>query len=454
MYNRIMRRLGRRFLAVRPPYYLIGLSILLYTGNVLTFYPGYMSNDSIGQLGQVLGAYPVADLTPPILTLVWKMFLCITGLVSSMLLFQLALLWVALCLLSLYVWYEMKSFKLALVPLVIGLLPFVANISGVIWKDNQMVFSLLLACSIGVGLKYVSAEYVRMAGLLLSMLLLMYAALVRYNALPAVVPLILFVITASNIIGKLRWRLIATVIVLLVIVGLVPVVNQIMHVQNAHPVSAVMLDDILNINSRQSISDAHIPKELQRNIMRMQTCAESRSVVINNFWICANDLERQSVQHTDYGALQGFWLASVLRHPVGYALYRVQTFFLFLFPPLGQSFIWQDGIVPNSFGQGVAFKRLGAILKIYVINFGYKHLLSLYEPWFWGALSVAMAIYAKRLRRYGAACLAVSLSSILYILSYFPTGATIDYRYIYWPVLAMLLVVLLTALDRLTLNRS
>lgn len=124
-------------------WFIVALAVLGWLMNVAIFYPGYMSNDSINQLRQALGLDRPIDLFPPIMTIIWGVLIKLTGKISSMLFLQVGMLWTGLCLVAIYVYRHTQSRKLSIAVLGIALLPFIVDISGVIWKGNQMAFALL-----------------------------------------------------------------------------------------------------------------------------------------------------------------------------------------------------------------------------------------------------------------------------------------------------------------------
>jgi hypothetical protein len=143
-----------------------------------------------------------------------------------------------------------------------------------------------------------------------------------------------------------------------------------------------------------------------------------------------------------------------LKHPFEYASYRAEVYFVFLFPPTNSFYIFEDGITPNDNGLKVQFKRLGTITSKYVNNWGYKYFPFMFEPWFWLFASAAMVAITKKRSKHRLYISMLGLSSVLYILGYFPTGATVDYRYIYWPVLATLFGLVLLVIDRFREKRK
>ena len=430
---------------------LIFIAFIAYLLNILAFYPGYMSNDTIGHLGQAMGVYPVTDLTPPAMTLLWRALIALTDHVSSMLFMQLGMLWAALLLLAYFTWRQTNSKKLSVLPLVIGVLPFIITISGVLWKDNQMVFATLLALAITLCLKYITHSVWRWIMFGVVVMLLWYACLVRYNAIIAMIPVVFLAISQSGYLNGLKMKLIATTVFCALIILSAPAINNLMHAEQRHPVSAVMIDDLVSVLSPDQIRESkEMSPDLKRALLRVQDCANSKKLVLNNFWVCANDADRKVVQFTRYDEVIKQWFSVVTTKPLQYALYRTQTFFMFLFTPEGIAYVWHDGITYNTLGQSVAQPRAGAIMHSYSVDFGYRHFRFLYETWFWLGVTISLLIFVKHLKNedFRQYVRLLSVSSVLYVVGYWPTGATGDYRYIYWPVLACLFTIVIVVVDQ------
>ena len=163
---------------------------------VIVFYPGYMSPDSISHLEQATGVAHLTDWHPPVMTRLWGFLIRVTGHISSMLIFQLMLLVAAMFMLSIIVYRHTRNRVWALSIYMILLLPNIVNIAGVIWKDVQMAFSLTLAVLLiwFIISSKKSLGRVAMYGIVgLTLLLILYAGILRHNALFAVLP-ILFVL--------------------------------------------------------------------------------------------------------------------------------------------------------------------------------------------------------------------------------------------------------------------
>ncbi len=407
-----------------------------------------MSADSLTHLSEAKRIIPLTDLQPPVEPLLWRGLIAITGHVSSMLLFQLALLWSALALLSVYVYKVTTSRKLSLVPLLIGLLPVVINISGVIWSDNQMAFSLLLALALILFIPKLKTAKLKYPVFLLAILLIIYACLSRYNAFFAVIPLIILAVVQSGLFGGRRKQIFAVLACALMLIGSIGLIKFLANAEHRSSTSGFMLDDIVHSASYDSIEQANLPPPLKVTLLEIKACAAEKNVVIDSFWNCTNLTDRQNLLILYVKELRTFWESTLLHFPVHYGLYKIEAFTLVLFPSPGKQYVWQWGIDPHILNLKPKYQSLGNVIQMYTLNFGYKHFSFLYEPWFWLVAHILILWKAAQLTYYRRFVVALSASSLLYILGFVPTGVAVDYRYIYWPVLAGLVSLLLFVVDK------
>jgi hypothetical protein len=422
---------------------LVCIGVIGLLVNIAIFYPGYMSPDSLSQLSQALGVEPLNDMQPLAMVGVWRILLAITGHSSAMLVLQLGMFWSALTLLAIYLYQEKSSIRLSLVPFAIAGLPFVLNISGVVWKDVQMTFALLLAVVGTLYFKYSMAKRWRWVLLATVVFLLAYACLVRYNALPAIIPLLFWAVLQSQLIPRLKWQWAITGGITAGIVVLSMTVSTFMHVQSSHPDVFVMVDDLTNVSDDQSIQESQLASSPKETILSMRECVAQKQSLTNNYWICANDKQRELLKTEYYNDVKSQWLRTVITHPIDYVLYKANSYALFLFPPKNVYYVWQDGIEKNELGRVAKNQRLGNITEIFVVNFGYKYSPFFFEPWFWLATSAGLMFYAYKRKEVFMASEFLALSAVFYLLSYLPTGATVDYRFVYWPALASVVALLL-----------
>lgn len=429
-------------------WFIVVTAVFGFLINIVIFYPGYMSSDSISQLEQALGRDRLIDLSPPTMTIVWGALIKLTGKISSMLFLQLGMLWAGLCLIAIYVYRYTHSRKLSITVLGVALLPFTINISGVIWKDNQMAFALLMAVAAILYMPVIEKIQWRVALLIGVGLLIMYACLVRYNAAVALIPIIFVMFRQSGLISTLGKQIIATILYCVGLVLVSLLINTVTHAQSSNPINGVMIDDIANINvAYDSKVYQHAPDEVKESISDVRQCAKDKKVTINNIWACANGTERSIIFYKDPGTIKAIWLRSVIENPLQYILYRAYTFSVFLFPPKDDYFIWQDGVVPNNLGVAVKSNRIGEIVNVYVTNFGYKYFSFLFEPWFWLGVNIVLLTLSRRIQVNKHIIIALTVSSILSILSFAPTGATVDYRYVYWPAIAGVISLVVYVID-------
>lgn len=442
--NKYFKKILQNVMSVRWVTWLAIIGLMLFIGNILAFYPGHMSNDTMQQLAQALGSKPFSDWHPPVMALLWYAAISVTGSIASILVFQLSMLWLALFLFSRYVYELSRKRWVSLVPYVLGLSPFVLNISGTIWKDVHMALAFMLSSV----LLLIYAKRVRtyIPVILAIGILLIYGALMRYNAVLAAIPIIYYCINLymekSSKYIKIGLATLGGVVILVVNL----IIGVMFPIEKTHPASAVMLDDIVSVKQDRSFDDVSQP--LRQHLYDVRSRCMSRGVPMNSFWLCAEDADRSIVSQSHYSELSALWLKTIIQHPLSYAQYRVYTFSLLVFAPDDRAYIYADGIVENNLdvkSQGIYITKA---LGVYVNNFGYKHFSFLYQAWFWILSSIALIVISKRRKVHGAFVRMLAWSALLYIVAYVPMVVATDYRYIYWPVIAISLGVTLLLTER------
>lgn len=426
--------------------FLMTLAGILFLLNCLIFYPGYMSRDTINALYQAMGVEPLKGLQPAILPIVWSMLITITGKVSSILIFQLAILWTAIGILSVYAFVNIKKIGLSIIILLSGFLPIIVNISGVIWSDVQMAYSLLLATVLLIVSKYLR-NGLKIALFVLIAILIVYAGLLRNNAIFAVAPLLLLYFFTLNNKMNLLNLFGYSAIALFVIITLFFVIRIGFTENKISSTAGPQMDDIVHIMSSAEISRSNISPDLKESLLNIQKCIYAKDIIIDSF-PCGDEQDKTNIIVLYPHEIGTLWQEMLKNNPDRYLLRRILVFNYVLFPPEGRGYIWHQGIEPNRFGFKPSVETIGEINRMYVFNFGYKHFRYLYEPWFWLLLNIGMLIYSRRLRYHGVIVAAISVSGILHIMSFIPTGVAADYRYIYWPVLAGLTTIALVVIDK------
>ncbi len=437
----------------------ISLAVLAIFGwlvNSYMFYPGYMSPDSLSQLCQAMHQCILNDWHPISMTLMWRFLISITGgYVASMLLVQVAMLWSALLLISLYIWRTTGSRKLSLLPLMIGLLPNVVNISGVIWKDDQMAFAFLLSVALALFATTVKHKLARTVLFAMSFFVLVYGATVRTNGFVAVVPIAFFVINRSCWIKKFGYQLITSFAIAIFALTLMASLNAIFHAQKGNTLGVMMSADVVNTLPPAELQQRGISIELKQALLRLSKCSHFGQRLVFNNWHCSYAQDKYTFTQRQYDELKSLWLKATLHNPGAYTGYKLEAYSGFLFSDDSQSAVWKNGIDEVD-STGTKINKLNleaksvssmAINRNYTLNFGYKYFPFVYKAWFWLAVGVSLLFYSRRLRQYRMVVVVLALSAILNILSFAPVSLPPDYRYIYWSVIASTLAVLLTVLE-------
>lgn len=425
---------------------LLGVIVfLLWATYTIGFWPGFMSYDSLRQLEQALGRVEYYDWHPPLMAWLWSVGIMITNKVGSMLAFQTALLWVALYLFAFLVYKITHKKRLSMLPILVGILPITAGISGVIWKDVHMSFALLLGTILILWIRHMNTiNNVRVRYLLAGLVTvcLMYALLLRHNAVLAVLPLAFLLI--ASLTDRLKNRIIylAGFLVAFAVIGWVVMLG--LGVQKSNPTSAVMLDDVINVASIADIKSSSAPAELQAALLSVKAECARMDILVHSRFKCSDERERDTVQYTYYEELSRLWARVLFKNPFEYVSYRIATFRLFLFTPETYEYIHHSGIDVNELGQTVHSPGFAQSIHTYSYvtsrDFGI-----LYRPYFWLVCSITLLVYATRQKRapYRLVVGSLALSSALYIVGYFPLVMASDYRYVYWSVFAVLICFIL-----------
>lgn len=419
---------------------LVAVSMLVLL--IVIFYPGYMSPDSISHLEQATGVSHLTDWHPPVMTRLWGLLIGVTGHISSMLIFQLVLLVVAMFVLSSFVYRHTRNRAWALSTYMILLLPNIVNIAGVIWKDVQMAFSLTLAVILIwfiISSKKPLGRTAKYGIVGLALLSILYAGMLRHNALFAVLP-ILFVLPRLFTKRLPVWSGFACIVAgLIVTIGVTAVINQLS--EKTHPITAVQLDDIVHVANFDR--EHHGRWSMYKKIH--DTCRDKTKDIMNSYIICTTATQREVLKNEHQGVFND-WLSTIIRHPIRYASYRLATFSIFLFPQPERMYIFQPGIEQNQIGVAVKNEYAISSLAAYVKGGAQTNIPLIFQPWLY--LAVLAFVYYKsgRIREHMQRRFirAVALSGLVYIMAYFPMAVAVDYRYIYWSVFAAILSGLFT----------
>ncbi|MFE2654863.1 hypothetical protein [Brevibacterium sp. NPDC059310] len=473
------------------------VALVLAIGTSLAFAPGGMYADTRWQLHQVLGNEQLSDWHPAIMTITWTWLFDLTGHASAILYAQVFPMFGIGLGFALYLYDVTRSRAWSYAGLGFLLLPNIFTYIGVLWKDTQMAeaFFAAVVCAL------LAQRFRRLRWVLLGvgLVALTYGTAVRKNAFFAVLPLIWLLAFSTWTIwsgriarssqraeaettatsapspavaeaaaaesgqraeaGRPLWRrilalpfVVLTGAVLVLVIGSGAILNAVYQPLKTHQVSQVMLDDVLFTIPAAELKTLDTDPDLRDRLVTAQAKCREAGSYEDAYWRCYGqgaDGIYTAIDHTE--ELQDVWLSEVVTRPDRYLIYRTQTFSHFLFDNYAE---WGGTIVENPMGWEVKYKQLNDAAQTYVEKFGMEDLPWLFTGWFWTLLSVVALVAHRRIRRLGEAAgwghlstavTAMSLSTLIYVVGYFPIVPANHYRYVYWPAMVMTMCAIMIA---------
>ena len=409
-----------------------GLALLGFGVEMVAFWPGLMSTDSIEQYIQAaLGRYN--DHHPPIMAWLWSWTNRVVTGPGGMLTLHLALLWTGLWAIAEGARRHGVRYAWLIVP--IGVLPWIASIAGVVWKDVGMAYALLCAG----GLLYLADAgegRVRFAGFAAAFVLVAYATMVRANGAFAALALAAYAVaTVIPRMSVARSVAAGAIFVAIVLGGQQLLERKLLDASPRHLSQLVMLFDLSGMSCRGAQID--IPAAFQApGYDRAALCrAYDPDQVDTLFFLPASPL-RQSFDADAIATLRQDWIAAAMDHPKLYLAHRLHSFagllglhrvpehYRYLRQPYMQFNPWGFAFTPNVFSS--AFDASVDALAD----------SGLFSGALWiGVAALLLAVLAER--RMSARFETVLLvSGLMNALPYFFFSLAPNYRFLYWTVLA------------------
>ncbi len=292
-------------------------AVALCIASLALFWPGTAMYDTVTQYQQVLsGVYD--DWHPPAMARVWALLAAFGPGASPMLALQLGTYWLGLGLVAAAL-ARIGRTRSAIAILAIGLLPPFLGWQGVVLKDAQLAGALLAAVGI-IGSWRLARRPLPGAMWIVVALLLVYAVLVRANAVFIVVPLLVTLAPRpTHPVAKLTIGLIAVVLVL----GVAPVVNhRLLRAQPSGVEATQALYDLAGIAARVPTSDTTGLTQSEAATVIARGCAKPF------FWDplgddahCGTTMARLRALPT--ATLYVTLASAALHHPIAYAGHRL-----------------------------------------------------------------------------------------------------------------------------------
>lgn len=392
----------------------------------MAFGSGFLSPDSLDQYRQAVeGRFN--DAHPIAMSLIWSMLLPLVPGSLGILILQLLIFGMA----SWVTYRHFRAKRWSLLFTVVGLSPVVLNFAGVIWKDVLLAAILLLASSLLLGSR-VAFKGASVA------LLLVLALFVRHNAFFAVIPLAALAINLywPRIRSPLAFA-VSTIACLGLQFGGNAAMGELISVEKSNASNYVMIDDLAHLS--QVSHESLLPNV---SIGELELCDAyqlgQQKLVAKVF--CLSQLEDSPLPSLMKEPLTKIWLAGVFANPVEYLKFRLAAYgYLLRSDDSGPYYIWQAGSDANTEGVGSAENSFSQILRTFV--FGAAALLPiLFKPGIWLSLGVFLLLltyFTKgtndniRYSRY------LFISAVVYLLGWAPVTIAADFRYAYWPIIAI-----------------
>ncbi|WP_426937268.1 hypothetical protein ACQE2J_05410 [Brevibacterium sp. LE-L] len=465
------------------------------------YYPGRANVDIVEQYLQATGKHPFTDWHPPVMGVLWRGLIGITGEAGSLFVLQVGMLAAASWLVGVLVHRSGAPKWVSLLGPTIMFTPWVISQMTTLWKDTQMAVALLLAVLLIAITRFVPKAW---PVWLPALVLLVYAVAVRKNAIFAVVPIAVY---GAYCLGSL-WRrrrgraekrpVLLTAVISLVVLVLIgagvkvtdaTIASQV-GVEKTGQISQIFLDDVMFSVPDAELKASDAPTELTDHISTAREKCWAKGEIWDSYWNCFGKGESgedfSPIAHQD--ALRQLWLDHVITHPLRYAEYRAAVFSYYFFSS-GVEY-WPDEWHYAATRAGIeqGDPKADFIVRPFVEDFALGTFPMLFTPWFWTLVAVVLLGLAGRARkrtRGGSAVISahgtaaaqsghgrsaeqsahgrssvvhassesprtfwpeitlLATSALCYILGYFPIVPANHFRYTFWPALAVSAAVVL-----------
>ena len=405
-------------------------------------WPGVAMYDSVSQYEQALGD-DYADWHPPIMARTWSLLLKVWPGTAPFLLLQMLLWWGGLGLLAAALAKRGRHGAAAAV-LAVGAFPLFLGWATVVLKDAQMAACLVAVIGFVAHWRLAGRKLPLPASALVAMLLL-YATLVRGNAVFATVP---FALALGGWGGARRWWMKAALMLaaLVATLAITPLINhRLLRAEATHNERALPLYDIVGIAHHARL--ATIPGLAQADWAE----GERRGCYTPYFWNPYGEPAQCDAigQTLAFGPERGahilrVWVGLVATHPLAYALHRTAHFnanLRFLVGAGEPDAIPPIDSEPNDLGLGAPSGRTAHAL---IALAGLTNLTPLGWPALWFATGLAL-LWGSRAGGGAQVVLgrALAWSAVVMSGSFALASIASDLRYHLWSMVAVALAAIL-----------
>jgi hypothetical protein len=421
---------------------------LLIAGVAAVFWPGVPMYDTVAQYGQVVGG-TVDDWHPPIMVRLWQGLHALGTGTAPMFALQVALYAVGFALIAAAL-VKARRWCAAICTAVLALSPLLLGWQMVVLKDEQMLGSLLASVGI-VAHHRLRGRKVPHAAAVIAAALILYATLVRANALFATVPLLVLLLPTRD---RPLFSTGLAAAGMAAVLALAPVINHdILRAEPSDVAKSEPLFDLAGIAVRTppAAPSPFTPAE------RAQIAA--RHCVKPFFWDsltdpagCEDATER--LLEEPASRLYEQLARAAVAHPLAYAAHRLAHWNSTerWLVPAGLPDAGPDAEAePNAFGltgpqSDLAYTWQDKAAAEAATPLGW--------PIVWTALALLLLPLAWRRRSgpAGSLALALAASAVALEASFLVVSIASDLRYHLWPMTASALALILLS-DRIDLRR-
>lgn len=402
---------------------LLGFAFVLHAS-----YPGYLNHDSVAQLLQIAsGAYD--DWQSPFPKLLWSVLSKFIPGPVGFIVFNNVLIWGATLALALAMrrFIGAWSSLLAAIPFFPGAFNFLGNAH----VDAMLVAWLLAAAtSAYISRREDMSARMRLVMQMLANLFIVAAFLTRLNAVFCLVPLLLY----ANARLGLRRNLLLCMVLIVSMPLLYKIQNAVLDVMPTSVGDSIKVYNLLGLShsERRNLFPGEWSEPQSREIVN----ACYSPVQWDTAWkgqcgFIYADLQRQQLWGSSQ--LTRAWLREIFDHPDVYFSVLAATFKKSMFEPNSRAMLYQS---PNPWNWQVAVNPPRPTTEL-----AQRYILSVFNdqvgrPWVYALISALCIVLLFRMRTVateeGRFALAILVSGLVYMLTYFVFNVSMEYRYFYW----------------------
>ena len=409
-----------------------------------SFYPGLMTADSIANLAQGrAGVY--ADINAPLMSWLWGRLDEIVPGPSLIFVIHLVTFWAACAVM----WRvtSSRSISLAIALVAVGLAPHILSQTIVVWKDVALGVSLLMS----IALVFLARSERSKFALFLSALFLFYGYAARLNAFPGVLPIAIWTGFVASEIFEFESRRFAALLLgvgyFVVLSGGIYFVNSALtDGKTTYPFQQVYLYDLAAMSVRNDAIKfpQYIRDDPEFSPATVRSRYNERSVSDLIFPNVPNVGDKPPLKlsndGTEVAELRTAWCDAIVEDPGAYLGHRSRVFGQLT--GLGRSVT--APYVAEGFESSPTEFRGNANLG-YSLFMNYFSLFRRPVPqtlfhraviWIAICLMLGWVAVKRKLAGDGQLVFVLSLSSLFFVVAYFPTAPSTEFRYLFWPAIA------------------